>query len=209
MTGWIAGWRGIAMFWSKRLDWSNSSKLRWWPSWQKANKTPASVLKNTSVLSILHIVPLWCRWLASMSCSLFGSPSSSVVGWGSLVLLWRNRWRWVSMARCRQQVCVLVMLASKPILLGRLDGETNKVQTSCYMFEKKGKHMVYIELGTLNQWCLSLVSWNNSMFGWTSKGWIWCCFFPEDFEAMDQPHSGESYLNPTKGKRCAGEGRYI
>ena len=27
--------------------------------------------------------------------------------------------------------------------------------------------------------------------------------FP-DFETMDQPHSGESYLNPTKGKRCDG-----
>ena len=35
--------------------------------------------------------------------------------------------------------------------VGKVDGETNKVQTSCYMFEKKGKHMVYIELGTLNQ----------------------------------------------------------
>ena len=39
------------------------------------------------------------------------------------------------------------------------------------------------------------------MFCCTSKDLVHV--FP-DFETMDQPHSGESYLNPTKGKRCDG-----
>ncbi len=100
--------------------------------------------------------------------SLFGTPSSSVVGWGSLVLLWRNRWRWVSMARCRPQVCVLVMLVSKPILLGKWMVKQTKSRLAVICLRRRGQNMVYLELSTLK----------NSEFCHLWFGIIWCFVVP-------------------------------